>query len=393
MRRAPETRCRAGVTIPQNVRMIGNRITYRVADGVRVPGTWRHAFIRNFDHHLTDLFIYADGLIDCWGLVTLEEFEGKLRSGWVATELPEGAEASALGLARWKFAEPQTWLTPEVLVAEIRDTIDQLNGRPDSTGRCLAAVDAFLADRTEEKRAAARDAYFAVPETQRHYALGDMDRKDRPLQILVAGPGGTTGRRPGKEVTQDQYDWALSYFEERAESMAKARSRVPADGPATAVAPALHLYEGSVPAPPEDPGTRGLRNDYPAPVTVDGTTFPTVAHAYWALSTADPAVREAVAGAETVFAARGLAVAAGRREGWEQARTAVMTRLLRAKYAQHPDLARILLSTDDATLVYDDIDSGFWGDNGGRGRNWTGRLLELVRSELHAARAGCLPGA
>ncbi|MEU3828964.1 hypothetical protein AB0F36_27125 [Streptomyces sp. NPDC029080] len=47
-----------------------------------------------------------------------------------------------------------------------------------------------------------------------------------------------------------------------------------------------------------------------------------------------------------------------------------------------------LLATGDATVLYDDADSGFWGDNGGRGRNWTGRLLELVRSELLARRAG-----
>lgn len=73
---------------------------------------------------------------------------------------------------------------------------------------------------------------------------------------------------------------------------------------------------------------------------------------------------------------------------WEHARTAVMTSLLRAKYDQHPDLAEILLETDDATVIYDDADSAFWGDNAGRGRNWTGRLLELVRSELHARRAG-----
>ncbi|MEW2075549.1 MULTISPECIES: NADAR family protein [unclassified Streptomyces] len=362
--------------------MIGNRITYRMADGVRVPGTWRHAFIRNFDYHLTDLFIYADGLIDCWGLVTLEEFEKKLRSGRVATELPEGAEASAFDLARWKFAEPQTWLTPEVLVAEIRDTIDQLNGRPDSTARCLAAVDVFLADPTEENRDAARDAYFAIPETRRHYALGDMDRKDWPLQVLVAGPGGTTDRRPDEEVTQDEYDRALSYFEERAEWIAKGRSRVPADGPATAVAPAVHLYESYPLKPSDDPGTKALRNEYPAPVEVDGVTYPTVTHAYWALSVADPALREAVAAADSTFSARNLAADADRSEDWERRRTAVMTALLRAKFTRHPELARALLATDDATIVYGDSDSAFWGDDRGRGRNWTGRLLELVRSEL-----------
>ncbi|MYV61940.1 DUF1768 domain-containing protein, partial [Streptomyces sp. SID4931] len=85
--------------------MIGRRITYRIADGVRIPGTWRHAFIRNGRYFLTDLFIYADGLIDCWGLVTIEEFEEKLRTGWVATTLPDGAEASAHHLASWKFGE------------------------------------------------------------------------------------------------------------------------------------------------------------------------------------------------------------------------------------------------------------------------------------------------
>lgn len=374
--------------------MIGRRITHRMADGVRVPGTWRHAFIRNGDYFLTDLFIYADGLVDCWGLVTLEEFEEKLRRGWVATELPEGARASGHELAAWKFSEPRTWHTPELLLAEVRDTVDQLNGRPDSTDRCLDAVDAFLADRTEEKRDVARAAYLAIPRTQRHYALGDMDRKDWPLQVLVAGPGGHMDSRPdGDEapVTQEEYDEAVDYFEDRAQWIAKSSSRVPADGPVTSVAPAIQLYDSYPLKPSDDPDTRALRNNYPAPVDVDGVTYPSVAHAYWALSTADPDVRAAIAAADTAFAARNLAVGARRCDGWEQARTAVMTRLMRAKYAQHPALARVLLATDDATIVYDDGDSRFWGDNAGRGRNWTGRLLELVRSELHAERAGIGP--
>ncbi|MDG9710405.1 NADAR family protein [Streptomyces sp. DH10] len=369
--------------------MTGNRITYRTADGVRVPGTWRHAFIRNGDYFLTDLFIYADGLIDCWGLVTLEELAEKLRRGWVATELPDGARASAHELAAWRFSEPRTWLTPELLLAEVRDTIDQLNGRPDSTGRCLAAVDVFLADRTEENRAAARAAYLAIPETQRRYALGDMDRKDRPLRVLVAGPGEHLDGTPaGETVTREDYDYAIAYFEERAKWIAERPARVPADGPATPMAPAIHLYQSYSREPSDDPGTKALRNDFPAPVPADGVTYPSVGHAYWALSTTDPDARAAIRDAKTAYAAGNVAAAAPRRDGWEQARTAVMTALLRAKYTRHPALARILLDTHDATLVYDDSDSGFWGDNGGRGRNWTGRLLELVRSELRAEQAG-----
>ncbi|MCX4791569.1 NADAR family protein [Streptomyces sp. NBC_01221] len=131
---------------------------------------------------------------------------------------------------------------------------------------------------------------------------------------------------------------------------------------------------------------RGLRNDYPAPITVGKVVHPSVAHAYWALSVAQPEVRAETVTADTSSAASRLAAGTPRREGWEHARTAVMTSLLRAEaeYDQHPEPAEILLATNDATMLYDDVDSSFWGDNAGRGRNWTGRLLELVRSELHA---------
>ncbi|MEV4332018.1 NADAR family protein [Streptomyces sp. NPDC049597] len=368
--------------------MIGRRVTHRTADGVRVPGTWRHAFIRNGDYYLTDLFIYADGLIDCWGLVTLDEFEQKLRSGWVATELPEGARASGHDLAGWTFHEPCTRLTPELLLAEIRDTIEQLNGRPDSTDRCLATVAAFLADRTEERRAAVRAAYHAIPSTQRIYALGDMDRRDEPLKILVAGPGGYTEEWPDDPVTQDEYDEAIAFLEDRARWIAERPTRALADGPTDPHAPAVHVPQVYPLKPSAARTTLSLRTDFPAPVDIDGVTYPSVAYAYWALSTADADGRAAIVSAATAGAAARLAAEAPRRDGWEQARTAVMTRLLRAKYAQHPVLAEFLLSTDDATLVYADWDSAYWGDKDGRGRNWLGRLLELVRSELHAERAG-----
>ncbi|MFJ8011020.1 NADAR family protein [Streptomyces sp. NPDC096339] len=372
--------------------MIGKRVTYRTVDGVRIPGTWRHAFIRNGStHFLTDLVIYADGLIDCWGLVTVEEFEEKLRTGWVATTFPDGAQASAHGLARWKFSEPRTTLTPDVLAAEVRDTIDKLNKRADSTGRCLAAVDAFLADRTEDNRAAARAAFLAIPVSRRRYALGDMDSKDWPLRVMAAGPGGTTYLPTDPQVTEEQYERAVAYLEERARRKAEWQKRDLADGPALPHAPAIHLHPSYPNDPVAAPGLRGLRNDYPAPITVGKVVYPSVSHAYWALSVAQPEVHEAIVVADTAAAAHGLAAGAPTREGWEHARTAAMTSLLRAKYDQHPELAEILLATDDATLVYDGLDSAFWVDNGGRGRNWTGRLLELVRSELHMRRAG-IPG-
>jgi len=54
-----------------------------------------------------------------------------------------------------------------------------------------------------------------------------------------------------------------------------------------------------------------------------------------------------------------------------------MLRLMREKSRQHPDLAEELLTTGDGRLISDMDVSRYWG-----GRNWLGRILEIVRTEL-----------
>lgn len=332
--------------------MARSRRTWRDVDGERIEGTWRHAFVRNGDrHYLTDLFIYADGLVDCWGLVTLDEFAAKLASGWVATELPDGAEASAFHVATWKFAEPQAALTADMLYGEVLDEIDRLNDRPDSTARCLAAVDVFLDQQDEDSRAAVRAAYHAIPEHLRIYALGDMDRRDWPLRVLAAGPGNPySWQDEDKLVSKKEHAAALRYFE----GLRRQRRAAPTPAEPAETSIVISHTNHTVPGGwPENPGILVLRNEFPAPVTVGAQIHPSVADAYEAVAANVPA----------------------------QARTAVMAELLRLKFAQHPELAETLTATGTARLVYADS-SAFWGQHSTEGRNWLGRLLELVRSEL-----------
>ncbi|QIY66415.1 NADAR family protein [Streptomyces sp. RPA4-2] len=372
---------------------IGQR-TWRNVDGARIEGTWRHAFIRNGGNYfLTDLLIYADGMVDCWGLETLEGFAGKLASGWVATDLPEGARASAHHLASWKFAEPKSWLTPEMLLGEVRDDIDNLNGRPDSTRRCLAAVDVFRQQPTEANRTAVREAYEAIPEHLRRYALGDMDRKDFPLRVIVTGPGNQIELWNGKtvDVTEEMHASALEYFAEREQLRKQHETKTPADGPTEPVESSVHLNQVVFPRGwPENPGTLVLRNEFPAPIVMGSRTYPTVAHAYWALAVADEHRQTEVLGAERPYDAQKLAEDSTLRDDWPQARVAVMTRLLRAKFQQHPQFAETLMATGATRLIYTEIGSSFWGQRGLEGRNWMGRLLELTRSELVAAKLDIL---
>jgi hypothetical protein len=95
-----------------------------MVDGARIEGTWRPAFIRNGDsYYLTDLLIFADDKVDCWGLVDFEEFCGKVRTGWVATSFIDGAQASAHLLASWRMTDPVSAVSAEELIAEVADEI------------------------------------------------------------------------------------------------------------------------------------------------------------------------------------------------------------------------------------------------------------------------------
>jgi hypothetical protein len=166
----------------------------RDVDGQQVEGTWRHIFVRNADnYYLTDLVVYADGAIDTGtgGLTDLNGLAELLRSGRVATTLTDGAWASAHHLAGWRFAEAACAINADTLLAEVTDEIDRLNDRPDSTGRCLQAVQTYLTDATEDNRLRVRQRYLAIPEHLRIYALGDMDNRDWPLKVLATAIGDT----------------------------------------------------------------------------------------------------------------------------------------------------------------------------------------------------------
>jgi predicted NAD-dependent protein-ADP-ribosyltransferase YbiA (DUF1768 family) len=364
----------------------------REVDGGRIEGTLRLVFIRTMPgvYSLTELKVYADGSIYCWEWVDLDGLRDKLRSGRVATRPEPGARVSAHHLAAWTAAEPVNSISAEELLGEIADDIDILNGRPDSTQRCLRAAARYVQTRAERDRLALRDAYQAIPDHLRLYALGDMDNKDGPLQILCTDIGGTvTYNRRTVPVTEDARQRAIDYFLRRDEAIEHTGSRTYPDGPERADAPTLHLNQVVYPKGwPADSGNLVLRNEYPAPVTFDRLTYPTVSHAYWALAAASPEDRGRFRDADTPYAAERLAAQVELRADWPTIRLAAMTCLLRAKFAQHPDLADTLLATGDASIEYTSVGSGYWSTYRAEGRNWTGRLLELVRAEIAASRAG-----
>jgi ribA/ribD-fused uncharacterized protein len=362
--------------------------TYRIDGEERIEGTWRHVFIHNGPaFYLADLIVYADGAVDCWGLVPFPTFVEKVRNGWVATNIPDGAAGSAHHVGAWTFTNPRNAVSPEMLIGEVADEIAQLQGQPTSDRRCEAALDTYLSEPTEENRVRLAAAYEEIPAHMRRYVLGDQDNKDAPLRILLARVGeryGHEGGAEGRVVTPEVHERALAYFADRKARRLTPEQRDATDDPDNAGAPASSVLRFDK----HDGGLPFLASGADREFEYRGVTYRTVDHAYWSLSTDDETARSAIRVAPTAYEASKLGKAASRRPGWPSMRLAVMLELLRAKYHQHADLAELLLQTGDARLSNGVDFSTYWGTNGQRGRNWLGRLLEVVRSELWIERHG-----
>lgn len=166
--------------------------------------------------------------------------------------------------------------------------------------------------------------------------------------------------------------------------------------------------------PPEDDSIRYFARDraeygflshfHPAPITLDGETWPTVEHFYQAQKSPSPAYRAAIRAAATPAAAKQLAAApdprrpaacrswflhAGEtpRGDWAAVKLDIMRGADLAKFTQHPELAERLLATGTATLIEDSPFEPFWGiGRDGIGENWAGRVLMEIRARLRSGR-------
>lgn len=354
--------------------------TYRIADGEQIEGRWRYIFIKNGDtYFLNHLSVYADGIIQCGlDLLDFAAFQQKVASGWIATTFAQGARASAHLLVSWNFDQPRAWVTPQQLIDEVADEIEHLAGRLTSEDRCMLALGRYLEEQTDEHLAALREAYLAVPEHVRMFLLHDQDSKDWPLRVLITPIGepliGEQHQVEGWVVKPSDREHALDYFRQRQAEDERWKAKPPAwQDDAVISAPSVVRFDN------HDGGQPYLANDYPASIIIDGVTYPTVEHAYWALATSDAEARAQIASAPTAREAAKLGREAALRDNWNVTRLAVMTRLVRAKFRQHPDLAAQLIATGDGRLINGvDLQSRYWGG----GRNWLGRVLELVRAEL-----------
>jgi ribA/ribD-fused uncharacterized protein len=135
-------------------------------------------------------------------------------------------------------------------------------------------------------------------------------------------------------------------------------------------------------------------NLFRRPMEFEGRVYPTAEHAYQAGKARKDEVREWILSAPTpslvAMAAHGLYTWDIVPE-WSRTKFDRMRKVLSAKFTQHEDLKKLLLSTGNARLVEagrtDNAVNRTWGEVNGKGQNMLGVLLMEVRDEIKAQEA------
>lgn len=132
-------------------------------------------------------------------------------------------------------------------------------------------------------------------------------------------------------------------------------------------------------------------NFYARDVVIDRQTWKTTEHYYQASKFKDPRIRRAIQDSMTPREAFTLAKKYRDhvRKDWRSVSLACMEKAVIEKFAQHPDLRRKLLQTNNALLVEHTVNDNFYGDNGdGTGENHLGKILMKVRKKLKDSGTG-----
>lgn len=127
-------------------------------------------------------------------------------------------------------------------------------------------------------------------------------------------------------------------------------------------------------------------NFYPSKITIDGTEWLTVEHYFQAMKSTSESDRENVRVASTPGQAKKLGRSLPLREDWEQVKTEIMLKGLRAKFKQHHPFRETLLKSGDRLIYEDSPYDRVWGTgvlkSVGKGQNLLGQALMKVRAEF-----------
>jgi hypothetical protein len=160
-------------------------LTSREIDGTVVPGVYFPAFIHNGAYDLTNIVAYRDGMVDCWGLVSFEEFKKKVEQGWVVTSIPDGGTVCIHHVARFTVTQVFVEGSEVELIKDVANAIEELNGRPTAQRKLVDAMAGLREHDTPELRQLLRQAYAELPAFCRKYFFGSRMEQRKEIQKML----------------------------------------------------------------------------------------------------------------------------------------------------------------------------------------------------------------
>ncbi|MCL7416126.1 MAG: NADAR family protein [ANME-2 cluster archaeon] len=130
---------------------------------------------------------------------------------------------------------------------------------------------------------------------------------------------------------------------------------------------------------------RFLSNFYNARMVIHKKEYATVEHYFQSMKHSGTDLEEKIRLAPKPMDAKELAWTRPLPPNWDGIKESIMLLALRAKFGQHPELARKLLDTGDARLHEDSPTDRYWGI---KGKDRMGILLMQVRDELREENNG-----
>jgi ribA/ribD-fused uncharacterized protein len=122
-----------------------------------------------------------------------------------------------------------------------------------------------------------------------------------------------------------------------------------------------------------------------SPITIRGKVWPTTEHYFQGQKFAKTEHEEDIRRAKSPMTAARFGRDRKRplRKDWESVKDSIMREAVMAKFAQHPDLCSLLLSTGTRKIVEHTENDSYWGDGGdGSGKNKLGIILMEIRERL-----------
>lgn len=152
-----------------------------------IKGFGLPAFIHNGDYYVELIKVYEDGIIDCWGKCNFEEFEQKVKSGLIVTQLPKEGRVDMFQLFQADASQFDAYIEEEDFIKEVKDALLSLQNKLTSKELCLQAFKNYLNNPSENNRVEVEKTFYAVPTHLRLAILGDMGMGDGPLQSIING--------------------------------------------------------------------------------------------------------------------------------------------------------------------------------------------------------------